>query len=463
MHKRIFTSFAALIMVCIVAIAVLFSILFINSTQSHEMAATRDKAYLVAGLLNSGTFEYTKKLMVGSTRMTIIAPEGWVLFDNHPDTDLSINRSNRAEFVAAITEGHGQSIRSSDTFGLDTFYYAIRLENGNILRLSRTLNSLGEVFSAILPNLVIITIAILGLAYFITHRLTKRIIKPLTKVDFDNLDITSAEANKSQYEELWPYIKKISTQKQQLTSQMEILKNRAETTEALLTQQSKTETQRKEFSANVSHELKTPLTTISALSEIIGSGMAKPEDIASFTNKIKNHTTRLINIINDIIRLSEFDERKIEKDLTTFDIYELAQSVVAALQENTIKKQVTIDLKGHTINLKANYHLIDELMYNLLDNAIKYNKENGKITLSLSKENNHCKIKITDTGIGISKKHQSRVFERFYRVDSSRSKKTGGTGLGLSIVKHITEHHNGKITLESKEGIGTTITCYIPS
>ncbi|MCL2409646.1 MAG: ATP-binding protein [Oscillospiraceae bacterium] len=558
MHKRIFNSFAGLVLISIVALAALFSILFMNAAQTHEMAAVRDKAYLVSGLLNSGTFEYGERLNVGNIRMTIIAPDGWALFDNHAGADLSANRSDRIEFIEAIIHGSGESIRNSDTLGADTYYYAIRLSNGNVLRLSQTMNSLGEVFPSILPNLVIITMAILGLAYFTTYRLTRRIIKPLAAVDFENTDaITDSVLRESLYEELWPYVKKIDHQKQEIANQMMTLKSRAETIEAIIanmreglvlldekglvmvanksvldifdipkeqdiiqknirhiyrdtefvqavkqclegahletnfarngrvynvflnpvindenscgaiiffldtTEQFKAETQRREFTANVSHELKTPLTTISALSEMMASGMVKATDVPDFAIKISDHTKRLINIIDDIIRLSEFDESKVEKEFSTFDIYELAKSVISALQEKAAERSVTIELTGQQLKLNANKRLLDELMYNLIDNGIKYNKEGGNVTLNLSEENGWCKISVTDTGIGISKEHQGRVFERFYRVDSSRSKKTGGTGLGLSIVKHITEHHSGKVVLESIEDMGTAVVCYI--
>jgi len=536
-------------MVSVVVLAVLFSILFMNAAQTHEMAAIRDKSYLIAGLLNSGTFEHRELLSVGNTRMTIIAPDGQALFDNHTGADLSVNRSDRAEFIEAAIYGRGEAIRNSVTFGADTFYYAIRLDNGNILRLSRTLNSLGEVFPTILPNLIFVTMAILGLAYFTTYRLTRRIIKPLVKVDFENNSVMS----ESQYEELWPYVKKINQQKNEIAEQLTTLQNRAETIEAIIanmreglvildenglvlsvnksvlnifeiptkrdvvgqnigriyrdpefmqgikqclggayleinftrkdrhynaflspvinsgaiiffldtTQQHKAEAQRREFTANVSHELKTPLTTISALSEMMANGMAKADDIADFSQKISVHTSRLINIIDDIIRLSEFDESKIREDFVEFDVYELAESVISSLQDKAAEKSVTIELTGQPMKIKANSRLIDELIYNLIDNGIKYNKDGGSVTLNLCEENGQCKISVSDTGIGISEKHQSRVFERFYRADNSRSKKTGGTGLGLSIVKHITEHHNGNIVLESAEGVGTTITCYI--
>ena len=228
-----------------------------------------------------------------------------------------------------------------------------------------------------------------------------------------------------------------------------------------VTERYETEKQRREFSANVSHELKTPLTSISALAEMIENGMAKADDVQGFAEKISVQARRLISVIEDIIRLSEFDEGKIIREYSEFDLLELASSVTDVLREKADEKRVAVSVTGERLRVTANKRMIDELLYNLIDNAIKYNKENGEVTFTISKEGSFCKISVADTGIGISTEHHSRVFERFYRADKSRSKKTGGTGLGLSIVKHIAEHHGGKVELESTEGIGTTVVCWI--
>ena len=228
------------------------------------------------------------------------------------------------------------------------------------------------------------------------------------------------------------------------------------------TEKYKAERYRREFSANVSHELKTPLTTISALSEMIGGGMVKDCDIKIFADKISGQTKRLIDIIEDIIRLSEFDEKQVGVEYSDFDLSELTKSVILNLQEKAREKEVSFNLniQENLPVIRANKHMIDELLYNLCDNAIKYNKQGGSVSVNIEREQSYIKICVRDTGIGIPEKHHSRIFERFYRVDRSRSQKTGGTGLGLSIVKHIAEHHRGKVELESKEGEGTAITCY---
>jgi len=444
MQKRIYFNFLGLILISTILLAAFFSQIFSNAARNQEIAAIRDKTYLIANILGNGNFENYLNNEDGS-RITIIAYDGVVLIDSHAQAELLENRGIRPEVHQARRYGSGEAIRHSTVFFRETYYYAVRLQDGNVLRISRTLNSLGEAFTAILPVLAGITVAVLLLAHFVARRLTHEIVKPLLEIDLDN---TNNIQDKNFYEELSPYIKKINRQKQEIEQQ--------------ISEQNKAETQRREFSANVSHELKTPLTTIAALSEMMASGMAKIEDFSDFASRISSQTKRLINIIDDIIRLSEFDESKTEREFTTVDIYELASSVICNLNGKAAEKNVTIDLIGQPLQMTANHRLIDELLYNLIDNAIKYNQEGGKVTVDFYAENGGCKITVSDTGIGIPQKHQERIFERFYRADKSRSKKTGGTGLGLSIVKHIVGHHNGEIELESAEGAGTTIGCFFP-
>lgn len=223
------------------------------------------------------------------------------------------------------------------------------------------------------------------------------------------------------------------------------------------------ETQRKEFSANVSHELKTPLTTIAALSEMISNGTAKEKDVRLFAEKIKLQSERLINIIDDIIKLSEFDEGGIAKQFTHFNLFEMAQSVVSNLAEKAAERDITVELRGEEeLHIFANMRMMDELLYNLVDNAIKYNRDGGSVVISLTQDENETRLSVADTGIGIAEEDSGRVFERFYRVDKSRSKKTGGTGLGLSIVKHAADFHGAKLELKSRQGEGSTFLVRMP-
>ncbi len=222
------------------------------------------------------------------------------------------------------------------------------------------------------------------------------------------------------------------------------------------------ERQRKEFTANVSHELKTPLTTISALSEMIQSGMALPRDISAFAEKINTQSQRLLHLIEDIIRLSEFDEVGTDKTMEFVDIYAEARRTIINLSEQAKAKEVAVNLHGDFIELTANKRMMQELLHNLIDNAIKYNNQKGSVDITIASQDSDCIITVADTGIGISDEHLPRIFERFYRAEGSRSKRTGGTGLGLAIVKHICEYHGGKATVSSDIGVGTTFTCRVP-
>jgi two-component system phosphate regulon sensor histidine kinase PhoR len=224
------------------------------------------------------------------------------------------------------------------------------------------------------------------------------------------------------------------------------------------TEKRRAEEQRRRFSADVSHELKTPLTTISALSEMLAADLVKQEDIRDFARKISGQSRRLINIINDIIRLSEFDEGKIDRSFRLFDLWELAHSVLVSLREKAERRKIRLELRGERLEMLASERMIDELLYNLVDNAIQYNVSGGEVVVFLALQHEHISISVADTGIGIAAEHQDRVFERFYRVDHARSQGKGGTGLGLAIAKHIVEHHGGTISLDSGE-TGTTIRC----
>ena len=430
-------NFSALILSCVLLLAGLFGLLFFNFAQNQEKASVRGKAQVYAALLNQGG---TLPVISPTLRITVVSPSGEVREDTYLELDGTDNRIDREEVAQAFLTGEGESVRYSSTFGSSAFYHALLLDNGEVLRLSRTLNSLSGVFRVALPTLVGITGLVMLMAYVLTRALTRRIVAPLSQIRFDN-QLAYDYTHKDFYEELRPYIDQIESQKKEIAAQLN---------------------QRREFSANVSHELKTPLTSISILSEMMANGMVKLEDVADFSSKISKHASRLILIIEDIIRLSEFDENKVDKDFAPVEVLEVAEAVMLALEDKADEKKVTLALVGEPTQLTANSRLIDELIYNLVENGIKYNQEGGSVTIGIADEGEGCKISVEDTGIGIPEAHQGRIFERFYRVDKSRSQRTGGSGLGLSIVKHITEHHNGRIALESREGVGTRITCYFP-
>ena len=522
-----------------------------NAMRNREMDAIKDRANLVADLLNkavdyAGFTDYANDDS-GASRITIISADGTVLLDNKANAATLENHGDRVEFQQARQTGRGEAARFSATLGAETYYYAIRLSDGNVLRISNTMSNMAGVSTSVMPAIAVVTALVMLLANILARRLTKNIINPLANIDFDG-------DNTNIYDELLPYVKKIDQQKTEIAKQIGMLQNRADMIEIItgnmneglilidkngmllainksasdifrekdmpagksifhlgrdlefqknvkdclagvnaemalsrygkiysvyfspfrdrevtggvilfhdISEKHEAEKQRKEFSANVSHELKTPLTTIFATAEIINSGMAGEEDVRAFAGKITVQAKRLINIIEDIIKLSEFDEGTIIAEYSEFDLYELSFSVAEALQQKADEKQVTVEITGARFDVKANKQMIDELLFNLIDNAIKYNKDSGLVNINLSKEDSGFRISVADTGIGIPEEHQSRVFERFYRVDKSRSKKTGGTGLGLSIVKHISEHHGGRVTLTSDTVKGTTIGCFI--
>jgi len=551
MRKRIYINFLALILLCALLLSASVSSIVYNAIRNREMDAIKDRAILAADLLNKAVdvvnfYDYVNH-DIDVARITIIAPDGTVLLDNKAVAASLENHGDRYEFRQALQTGHGEATRYSSTLGADTYYYAIRLDDGNVLRVSKTMSRISGVFTAMLPAIAGVTLLVLILANIVARRLTRNILAPLNSIDFDG-------DNQNIYDELLPYVKKIDQQKREITQQIALLQNRADTIEAItgnmkegfilidkggvilsvnksaseifrekdmagqnilhacrdmdfqagvkkclsgtnadiifqhggkiydvffshvrdsdkitggviflldISDKHEAEKQRREFSANVSHELKTPLTTISALAEMMENGMAQEGNIKAFAGKITTQTKRLINVIEDIIKLSEFDEGEIVAEYSDFDLYELVQSVVSVLQEQADNKQVTVNISSECFRVTANRQMIDELLYNLIDNAIKYNRDGGTVTITLSEENEFTKIAVADTGIGIPAEHHIRVFERFYRVDKSRSKKTGGTGLGLSIVKHIAEHHGGRAALTSAEGAGTTVECFI--
>lgn len=562
MRKRIYLNIIAVLLLCAILLSVSLCLIFADVSKKQEIAAIEDRAIIIADLLNRGINKdyYDNSLYSDiftdfisdendSARMAIIAPDGTVLLDNKTHADTLENHSDREEFKQAIETGTGKIMRISSTFGYTTYYYAIKLNDGNILRISKPMHSIIGIFTSVLPAVIIITVLILLCADFIARRLTNNIVRPINNINFDSPDIIV-------YDELSPFIKKIEQQKNEINGQLLTLQNRSDTINAITenmkeglilldkngtilsanisaltifaqsgadvadkniiyicrdmdllqkikvclsgsssemsferdnkiydiylspvyhggavsgsiilfldtTEKYKAEKQRKEFSANVSHELKTPLTTISALSEMIGTGMAKAEDVKGFANKISEQTRRLINIIDDIIRLSEFDEGNVRKEYSDFDLYQLADSVRCSLQDKADEKHVNVEIEGGHFQITANMRMIDELLYNLIDNGIKYNKDGGTVTVTLSSQDDFYKISVSDTGIGIPNEHLERVFQRFYRVDKSRSQKTGGTGLGLSIVKHISEYHKGRVEIESMENKGTTVVCFI--
>lgn len=376
-------------------------------------------------------------------RLTLIDADGNVLFDNEADQASMENHRERPEIIEALQDGEGYVVRKSETLAISTFYYAVRLKDQGVLRVSKDAGSIYSVFFSAFPILLAVLAILIILCMILAHFLTGNLIRPIEHLaqNLDDSDETT------EYEELAPFIRMIREQHQ------DIMKNA---------------NMRQEFTANVSHELKTPLTSISGYAELIETGMASDEDVTRFAHGIHNSANRLLTLINDIIRLSELDASEQKASFETLDLYEMAETCVDMLSMSAEKHQVTIALHGEPCMIQGNRQMIEELLYNLCDNAIRYNNPGGSVTVEVwpkkpGTDGGEQKILVVrDTGIGIPKEHQERIFERFYRVDKSRSKSTGGTGLGLAIVKHIIAIHNAQIQLESEEGKGTTITVCFP-
>lgn len=368
-------------------------------------------------------------------RITLVGPDGKAICDNYADVKDMGNHKNRPEIKEALKTGTGQAVRNSQTIGKSAFYYAVRLDNGNVLRISKEVSSMTGILISTVPRLVALSILLFAACVLLSHALTKSIVKPIEELA-QNLD---GPAMYHVYEELEPYVTTIRTQHE------DIIRNA---------------NMRQEFTANVSHELKTPLTSISGYSELIENGIATGDDVQRFAKEIHKSSNRLLTLINDIIRLSELDVTT-EDIMEELDISEMAANSVEMLQMAAEKHQVRISFSGEKQMVMANRQMMDELIYNLCDNAIRYNNPGGRVDVSVYREVDRTVLEVKDNGIGIPEKDQERIFERFYRVDKSRSKSTGGTGLGLAIVKHIIAlHDNVRLELRSKLGEGTTVYVY---
>jgi len=379
-----------------------------------------------------------KELEKNSMRITVIAADGSVDYDSEADYVAMGNHSDRPEIITAFSEGEGQAVRHSQTLSKNTFYYAVRMNDGSVLRLSKDAGSIYSIFLRAVPAMLIILISLFVLCFITSHFLTGRLIAPI-----ENLAKNLDEYNDvTDYEELTPFVNMIKEQHK------DIMKN------ALM---------RQEFSANVSHELKTPLTSISGYAELIETGMASDEDVVRFAKGIHKSANRLMTLINDIIRLSELDGEGEEMPVEKLDLYELADTCVEMLGMSAKKHNVNICMSGNRKScIMGNRQMIEELLYNLCDNAIRYNNVDGRVDVCVYPKKEGIVLEVRDTGIGIPKEHQDRIFERFYRVDKSRSKSTGGTGLGLAIVKHIIAKHNAHMELESETGKGTDMKVTFP-
>lgn len=377
-------------------------------------------------------------------RLTLVAQDGTVLYDSAASDPSALpNHADRPEIQQAMAEGTGASVRRSATLGYDTHYYAVRLTDGSVLRLADETSNIWSSYNRVLPVLVAGCILIIILALVLAQVITRHLVQPITRMA-EHLDCIEANVP---YEELIPL---------------------AHTVQSDRKLREDNETIRREFTANVSHELKTPLTSISGYAELIENGMAKPEDIPTFGHRIHKEAQRMITLVSDILQLSELDGMSKQQntsaaDFVPVDLGVLVKDVAANMTVNARKAYITLQYNVQPVTVRGSHDLLTELVTNLCDNAIRYNRPGGHVELSCGTGADGCSyFCVEDNGIGIPQDSQSRVFERFYRVDKSRSKATGGTGLGLAIVKHIAVLHGARIDLESTVGTGTTIRIIFP-
>ena len=536
-------------LVLAVGLAAVMGILYSNFDGQMRKELSKEAAYLEYGVEQQGV-DYLKNIKDKSARITYIDQDGTVLFDNEADVSEMKNHSDRTEFQKAEKYGVGESSRYSDTLSEKTIYYALRLKDGTVLRVSGTQDSVLALVENLIFPLCGLLCLMLILSGIMASAISKRIVKPINE-----LDLESPEENRI-YEELSPLLSKIHRQNREIQNQLELAKQQQEEfalitenmqeglividkytmilsanssawnlfhmdrvcqgesvycldreeefrhaieqvlsgehTELVLklngsdiqlianpvirdkktegavvllvnvTEKLERESLRREFSANVSHELKTPLTSISGFAEIMQGGLVKNEDIPKFAGRIYKESQRLLQLVEDVIQISQLDEEKTSYVWEPVDVYQVCKNAFESLREKAKRLNVHLYICGERMKMEAVRTLLEEAIYNVCDNAIKYNRNDGSVSVFLTQTAQEIQIVVKDTGVGIPKEDQDRVFERFYRVDKSHSKEIGGTGLGLSIVKHAVGALKGSVILRSEEGNGTEICMKFP-
>lgn len=439
MKKKIHREFVLVALTTILMTTVLVTAVFYDFFKKEILDELKTYTRVLESTGVFDPLDDSKRMQYDSLRLqhlriSLISGDGEVLYDNDVDIGGMANHVDRPEVAEALKEGEGQSIRKSDTMDQSAFYYAALQEDGSVLRVAKEASSIWRVFKSSLPMVALTAALVFLLCFALSAHSTRTLMAPI--------DYLAGHLNECGttpvYKEMIPFVNTIRKQHE------DIMKNAR---------------MRQEFTANVSHELKTPLTAISGYAELIEHNMVLEKEIPRFAGEIHRSATRLLHMINDIIRLSELDT--METTSMVFDavpLYQLAENCVDMLQVSAEKHQVTLSLRGKPCSIAGNKEMVEETLYNLCDNAIRYNNAGGSVVVTVEPNGEKVRLRVKDTGIGIPKEHQERVFERFYRVDKSRSKATGGTGLGLAIVKHIVAQHKAELTMESEPGKGTEIT-----
>ena len=410
MKKKILHHTSIMIIFAVLVTFLAASVVTYNKLNTYMQRGVREEAqYICLAMDEYGDSFLTKKLQtVSSSRVTLIRKDGTVLYDSEASPKKLANHSDRPEFIQAEKNGKSESIRYSETFAKKTFYYAVKLDDGNVLRVGKTVDSIYSTWISSLAVLGLLMLLVLILEFVFAQRQTRELIRPVNNLDLEH------PLNNVCYEEI-----------------------------------------RKEFSANVSHELKTPLMSISGYAELMMNGMVPADHIQEFSGRIYHESIRLSNLVADIIQLSRLDESNSEVPFEEVDLYELAEDVRNNLRHPAGKKNIFLELAGSAEKIKGVRHVLYEMLFNIADNAVRYTEQNGHVRIMVGNRKGHPFYCVADDGIGIPKSEQGRIFERFYRVDKSHSRQTGGTGLGLSIVKHGATLHHAQINVESEQGVGT--------
>ena len=438
MKQRILNHTSVMIVLTVLLTFIVACFVMYDKFDANMKTGVRDEAeYVKVGLEKSGDSYLNENVGTATdTRITLTDPDGNVLYDSEADASKLPNHSDRPEFVQAMENGTGEVVRYSETLSKQTFYYAVKLSDGRILRVAKTTDSVFHTLMTSFTLLGLLMILIILAEFVLAQWQTKKLIEPI-----NNLDLERPLDNVC-YEELRPLLVRVDQQNKQIASQLEELK--------------KTEAVRREFSANVSHELKTPLMSISGYAELMMNGMVRPENIADFSSRIYKEANRLGNLVADIIQLSRLDEQQDGSvSMESVELDELAEDVYHNLQEHAGKKKISLEYHGEPATVQGVRHVLYEMLYNIADNAVRYTNPGGHIRIYVGKKGGKPFYRVEDDGIGIPKSEQKRIFERFYRVDKSHSRQTGGTGLGLSIVKHGATLHHAKINVDSDLGKGT--------
>ena len=437
MKSKINTRLVGIAILAVIATVIGITIIYYSLFQKQVRADLSVSAKLLKDThyfesVNIDIDEIDLSTDLNELRVTWIDEDGTVLYDNDASAELLSNHNDRPEIQEAFDKGSGEAIRKSDTMNKTTFYYAVLLDNGTVLRVATNAQSLWSVFMSAAPIIALIILLIIAICIFISHMLTKQLLLPIETMA-ENLGDSDYE---SPYKELEPLAEMLRSQHTDILAAAKA---------------------RQDFTANVSHELKTPLTAISGYAELLDGGMVGEEQQKHFYQEIRKNADRLLALINDIIRLSDLDRKGHELSFGVIDLFEVVKECMDELTVNAKQRNVNISLDGESCNVHGSKDMLKELVENLAQNAIRYNNAGGKVWVSVTKRDGRSVLTVKDNGIGIPASEQQRIFERFYRVDKSRSKATGGTGLGLAIVKHIVEIHDAKIELDSAPGVGTAI------